>query len=438
MRARHTTVLALLAALLTWGCSGGTGTRPLTVLHVNDLHARLLPDAEGRGGFAYLAAAIDSERSRSQAALVVHAGDLVQGTPVSSIYQGLPCFELANLLGLDANTLGNHEFDYGWEKIRDYLAVAEFTTVCANVADERGQLLVPEPYTLFDVHGLRVAVIGAMTEHLPELSKRSKLGPWRVLPVVDTVRRYARELRPQTHLIVVLGHLADEEEDKLLREVPEIDVIIGGHSHAGLERPKVYAGRIAVRVRAYGVELGRLDLEIDPDARRVARYRWRVIPVTTSQYQPKPPVARAVERWESKVASLVDVPIATASRPIDRDEVRTMLEQAMVEATGADLAYMNRGGVRDGLPRGTILVRHAWNVMPFENSIVAGVVRGDQLPGEVRERHPVEPGRSYRFATNDFTAELWARQGHALPLADQGILVREAFIRWLRQKRVLP
>src|SRR5438067_343855 len=84
--------------------------RKLTILHTNDLHAHLLPNEEGQGGFAYLATALRQQRAGCAECLYLNAGDLVQGTPVSTIFHGLPVYEIANRLGIDVATLGNHEF----------------------------------------------------------------------------------------------------------------------------------------------------------------------------------------------------------------------------------------------------------------------------------------------------------------------------------------
>ena len=115
--------------------------RSLTILHLNDLHARLLPDDRKRGGFAYVAQAIRHEREKADGVLVMHGGDLVQGTPVSTIFDGVPVYEVASQLGLDFHTLGNHEFDYGWHKIREFMNEASFTILSANVVNEQGKLL---------------------------------------------------------------------------------------------------------------------------------------------------------------------------------------------------------------------------------------------------------------------------------------------------------
>src|SRR5215471_5462863 len=144
--------------------------KTLTILHTNDLHARLTPLENKRGGFAYLATVIRRERANCGDCILVNAGDLAQGTPVSTIFHGLPVYQIANLLGFDAATLGNHEFDYGWMQVRKFLNAANYSIVDANIVNGKGEALTPKPYVILEVNGLRVAVLCAMTETLPYLS----------------------------------------------------------------------------------------------------------------------------------------------------------------------------------------------------------------------------------------------------------------------------
>ena len=112
-----------------------------------------------------------------------------------------------------------------------------------------------------------------------------------------------------------------------------------------------------------------------------------------------------------------------------------MLEQAMATAVRAELAYANLGGVRDRLPKGQILARHAWNIMPFDNVIVYGRIKGKQIPQEGVEGRNIEPEREYTFATNDFVADQWKSTG--LQFEKQGPLVRDALIDWIKKRKVL-
>src|SRR5262245_54843323 len=118
---------------------------PLTILHTNDLHARLTPLENKNGGFAYLATAIRTERGNCNTCILLNAGDLVQGTPVSTIFHGLPVFEVANLLGFDVMTLGNHDFDYGWLQTRKFIQTAKYPLVTANIVNAAGKTTTPKP-----------------------------------------------------------------------------------------------------------------------------------------------------------------------------------------------------------------------------------------------------------------------------------------------------
>ena len=426
----------LLLVVLFAGCSPAEEhVRSLTILHTNDLHARFLPDTEGRGGFAQLASAIRLEKAKSEGVLVLNGGDLVQGTPASSIYEGIPCDEVVSAMGFDVDTIGNHEFDYGWPKILEFIDTAAFPIVSANVVNGEERLLAGQACVVREVNGLRVAVIGALTATLPNLTKEHQRGPWRVLPVAETVRRHARRLRDQTDLIIVLSHLVEEEEEDLLEEVPEINLVVSGHSHAGQREVREVDGRLCVKVRAYGRELGRLDLKVDAPNKRVVWHRWRRIPINAAAYPPDENVAALIEKWEAKVATVVDVPIGVAKRAVERRELRNTIEAAMLEAVAADLAYMNSGGIRDGLPEGEILVRHVWNVLPFGNAIVYGRIKGSRLPAQVSTGRQVDPDRDYVLVTNDFIADQWRQQGIELP--GQGPLVREALIDWIKARRVI-
>jgi 2',3'-cyclic-nucleotide 2'-phosphodiesterase (5'-nucleotidase family) len=413
--------------------------RPLTILHTNDLHARFLPDGRQRGGFAQLATVIRREREGCHGCLLLNAGDLVQGSPVSTLFRGLPVYEVANMLGFDASTIGNHEFDYGWAKVREFIRVARFPVVSANVVDDHGRLLAPNAWIIRSANGLRVAIIGVLTADLPQLSTPDLLGPYRALAVADTVRQYANEVRGRSDLIVLLAHITPEEEDQVLQQEPEIPVVISGHAHRGLDQPKRVDRRVVVRVNAYGEELGRLDLMVDTQKKSVASSTWKRLPVDAKTISPAPDVAKAVAAWEAKVSKLVDVPIGEAKREFARKDLKELMERAMAEETGADFAFMNPGGIRDFIPKGTILARHVWNVMPFDNHVVVGTFKGSQLPAMVTAGRQVDPDREYKLAVPDFVA---SNQKPEMGTTDLqfpiiGPLQRDLLIDWIKKKKVL-
>jgi len=432
----------LLVALCLVALSGlAADIRSLTILHTNDLHARFLPLENRRGGFAYLAAAIRRERAHCDDCILLNAGDLVQGSPVSSIYHGLPVYEVANMLGFDAATLGNHEFDYGWPQVKRFIETAGYPVVTANLVDANGRLFTPKPYVILTVNGLRVAIIGGMTESLKTLTNPRSMGGCHTLPLVETVRKYAAEVRPQADLIVLLAHIDAQEEQAILHEVPDVAVLVTGHIHSGIPKADVFDGRILVRMKCYGEELGRLDLRVDTAKKAPVEWSWKKIVIDSTAIEPAPDVAAAVKHWEDEVTVRVDRPLAVATRSFSKGELKALIEQAIREETGADLAFINLGGVRDILPRGQLLERHIWNIMPFDDTVVVGTFKGRDLPAVVTKGRTIDPTREYTLAVSDFTA---ANQGTQENLRTTGLefphevgLMRDLLIDWFRKKKVI-
>ncbi|HVN04658.1 MAG TPA: bifunctional UDP-sugar hydrolase/5'-nucleotidase [Bryobacteraceae bacterium] len=429
------------AALLLLACATLAGEiRSLTILHLNDLHAHISP-ANGHGGFAYLAAIIKHERDGCLDCILLNGGDLVQGSPVSTIFRGEPIYQLANLLGFDAACLGNHEFDYGWAQAAKFTKIATFPIVTANIVNAAGGLITPKPYVILKVNGLRVAVIGGMTDSLKTLSTPKSLGEWHTIPVVETVRKYAQELRGRSDLVVLLAHIDGNEENAILHTVPEIPVSVTGHIHSGLSEAMSYDERVLVRVRSYGEELGRLDLQVDTEKKAPVSWKWKRISVDDAAVEPDPVVAREVQVWEDKVSAEVDRPLAVAARAFDKTEVKRIIERAMRDETHSDFAWMNSGGIRATLPQGQLLDRHIWNIMPFDNDVVIGTFKGRDLPKVVAGDRKIDPERDYTLAVSDYTAanqqtaENLQTTGLAFP-RDAGLL-RNILLDWFRKQKVI-
>jgi 2',3'-cyclic-nucleotide 2'-phosphodiesterase (5'-nucleotidase family) len=412
----------------------------LTILHFNDFHAKLLP-TQGRGGAAHLVSAIQKERENCPRCLVLSAGDNVQGSPVSTVYRGLPVFEVLRAAKIDAFVLGNHEFDYGADRINDFLAAAGYPVLAANVVTPEGRLLTDAASVILERDGLRIGIVGVLMDDLvPKLTTPARLGGNRVLPVIETLRAEAAKLKGKTDILVALVHLWKEQCDQIVQELPEYAAVVSGHDHGGMMHPFRAEDRIGVRLRANGSELGRLELRYDIASRKIVAADWKILPVGPETYPAHAETAAIVEKWERKVKAVVDVPIGVSRNAKKRDEVRAWIETILRDTTKADFVHMNAGGVRDTLPAGPLEARHIWNIMPFDNLVVTGKVKGALIPGFVRGEHPVDPDKLYSVATIDFLIESW-RNGadpalkafaQAIPL--DGPLLRDVVIDWVKAR----
>jgi 5'-nucleotidase/UDP-sugar diphosphatase len=435
-------ILLLTSSACAWQIRAQDDIRALTILHTNDLHAQLLPTAEGLGGFAYLAAEVRHQREGCTSCLFLNAGDMVQGTPVSTIYNGAPVYQLANLLGFDAATVGNHEFDYGWQAVQGFARIAHFPLLSDNVHDANGHILTGKGYVIRNVAGVRVAIVGLVMGDLAgNYATPDAVGPWQAEPVVETIHRTARELQGRADLIVALGHLNVTEAATLLADAPEVSIAVVGHVHDGYAQMHQNGHRYAVEVKAYGVELGRLDVRFDLTKHEIVSAVWKHIPIDSTAIAPAPDVAKEVAKWEAKVSRIVDVPIGEAKHALSKEQLRPLVERAMAEATGADFAYITTGDIRAALPQGKFLARSIWNMLPFEDHVVVGSFKGRELPPVITARYPVEPDREYKVAVTQFLATNQASPSQlsatGLKFPVTGPKQRDAMLTWVSKKRII-
>ena len=247
---------------------------------------------------------------------------------------------------------------------------------------------------ILNVNGLRVAVIGAMTDDLKTLTIPAAMGQWHTTPVLETARKYAAELKAQERSHHPAGpHHTAGKSSSFSADATEIPVLVTGHAHNGIPQPLMQDGRMLVRVKGYAEELGRLELKVDTEKKAPVSYTWKHIPIDSTNTPPAADVAAAVKHWEDEVSARVDQPLAVSARAFDKREVKGLIEQAMRTQTGADFAFMNLGGVRDIVPKGQLLVRNIWDIMPFDNRVVIGKFKGRDLPAVVLGGRQVEPDR---------------------------------------------
>ena len=430
---------SLLLLLLT--AADAQDIRRLTILHSNDLHARLTPDTNKRGGFAYLATLVRRERAGCDHCLYLNAGDLVQGTPVSTIFKGEPVYKIGNLLKFDVSTIGNHEFDYGYAHTAKFLRLAKYPVVSGNIVDDRGKLFARKPYVIKKVNGLKIAVIGGVMSDLAGFLKPKDLGPWHATPVKDMAAKYAKELRGKVDVIIVLGHIHPEEGSSIIKEVTDVNVVVEGHAHAGRKELEAADSRVAVGCAGYGVDLCRLDLEVNRQEKKLVSWKWTKIPVDSSTVAPAPDVAKLVAKWEKRVEEKVDREIGEARRDFEKRDLTPIIEKATLEEMNVDFTYMNAGGVRDRLAKGKILERHIWNIIPFDNVMMTAKIKGSAISDTIRKGRTVEPDKEYTLALSDFLATNPASIKQlgleGVKFTEVDLYLRDVLINWVKKKKVM-
>ena len=244
MTLRKTVVLYML---LLFTAVGAYAQKHLEVLHTNDTHSCIMPlnpnladtAVAGRGGFLRRVAMIKEERAKNPDLLLIDSGDFSQGSPFYTMFKGDVEVGLMNLMGYDAVTIGNHEFDFGLENMARIFKMAKFPVVCANY-DFTGTCVegLVKPYVIIKRNGLRIGLFG-LSPQLEGLVDLSKCKGVTYLDPVEVGNRVAAELKhdKKCDVVICVSHLGwlrpDEMGDqKLLSSSKDIDLVLGGHSHS--------------------------------------------------------------------------------------------------------------------------------------------------------------------------------------------------------------
>jgi len=255
----------------------------LTILHTNDVHSRIEPFPmdgsrnQGLGGTARRATLIKQIRTEQENVLLLDAGDIFQGTPYFNKFGGELEFKLMSLMGYDASTLGNHDFDNGLAGFHKQLPHANFPFLVANYDFSNTELAkATQPFKIFKKAGLKIGVFGLGLE-LAGLVDSKNYGETKYLDPIAKGNEIAAALKNDYNcdLVICLSHLGykyrnDKVSDQVLaKSTRNIDLIIGGHTHTFMEVPediKNLDGKITTinQVGYAGINLGRIDYYFEP------------------------------------------------------------------------------------------------------------------------------------------------------------------------------
>lgn len=240
---RILTILTIAVAVTLTAAAKG---RQLLILHTNDTHSCVLPlnpnladtMLAGRGGFLRRAAMIDQMRKEDKDLLLLDSGDFSQGSPYYTMFKGDVETELMNIMGYDAATIGNHEFDFGLENMARIFRKAKFPIVCANY-DFTGTVVegLVKPYVIIKRKGVKIGIFG-LSPKLDGLVMASTCAGVRYSDPIKTANAVADKLKNEEKcdVVICLSHLGWDEpglnDMEMMAKTRNIDLVLGGHSHS--------------------------------------------------------------------------------------------------------------------------------------------------------------------------------------------------------------
>lgn len=446
----------LSAALFLSTASFAQKPVTMTILHTNDIHSHLDPTpirGVNYGGLARVQTLIKGVRAKEKNVLLLNAGDVFQGTLYFNMYDGLADVTIMNEMGYDASCLGNHEFDKGIPNLVEFIKRANFPVTAANVDctnhPELGSVL--KPYSIHMVDKQKVGVIGLVTEDTPTIAFIPETLKFQ--KHLAATQKAADELTAQgINKIILLTHIGYEEDQKLGKQLRNVDLIVGGHSHTPLGTPALEGWRPSqgqyptlikdadgktvpvVQSWEWGKVLGRIKVSFDKSGNLVKVNEAENMVVDAKIPEDKK-IAGILDAFRKPIDAIGGTQVGTSAAAItDRTQVGYFVSDSYLMATqklGAQFALCNPGGVRSNLEAGKVTYGMANAICPFRNTLtlvdLTGVEitnllnesRGSLIPskgtyftvagGGVRDVMingvPLDPNQTYKVVVNNFMAQ---------------------------------
>ena len=341
------------------------------------------------GGYARIATIVKQIRTESKGhILFCDCGDTLHGTYPALETQGQALIPILNSLGLDAMT-AHWEFAYGPKVFNQRVNELNYPMLANNVYHKETKKPVYQSYTVREIGGLRIGLVGIASNIVdktmpPSFSKGISftLGRDELPQIVDRLRN-----TEMVDLIVLVSHLGFPQEMRLLSQVPGIDICLSGHTHNRLYKPVLNGETMVIQSGCHGSFLGRLDLEVDD--RQIVDYRHRLIEVEAA-IQPDPTVdeliRQALAPYQHDLAEVVGETATALNRRTTLEATTdNFLLQALLESTGAQLAFSN--GWRYGAPivPGKITLNDLYNMIPMNPPVSTIELIGEEIKAMLEE-----------------------------------------------------
>ncbi len=410
----------LTASMLALSSSAAFADYELNILHINDFHSRIesinkfdstcSAEEEGKkecfGGAARLKTAIDQRRAalNGKNTLLLNAGDNFQGSLFYTTYKGAVEAEMLNDMKFDVMTVGNHEFDDSEDGLATFLDKVQFPVISANVLAGDGSKLGDriKPSLVLEVGGQKIGIVGAVTNDTEELSSP---GPKvMIADDVQTITAAVEDLKKQgINKIIALTHVGYPRDLAAIAKIPDVDVVVGGHSHSLLSNtdPKAegpYPTMVdnpggykvpVVQAASYSKYLG--DLVVTFDDNGVVKDAKGDPILIDFSFTPDPSLTARIAELAKPIEELRKKVIGSSEAPIQGDRTVCRVEEcsmgnlvadAMLDrgkSQGMSVAIQNGGGLRASIDAGDVTQGEVITVLPFQNTLATFQLTGADI-----------------------------------------------------------
>lgn len=453
-----TTVFTSLPVAAEEAKDAKTTKHEIVILHTNDVHARVRADEREKAmGYGKIKSYKDELVKEGKTVLMLDAGDTLHGTTFATISRGESIVKLLNEVGYDYMVPGNHDYNYGYQRLVELSKQGKFKTLASNVVTEQGKRDFLEN-DIKEVDGVKIGFFGLSTPETYYKSHPSNTKGIVIANPIEVARQQVAALKAKgADFIIGMGHLGIDESTKesersegVLKAVPGIDLFIDGHSHTALSEGKVIGSALLVQTGEYSKNLGKVTLTFDGN--KIENKKAELISYEAMSLVKPDEKIEAIEKevdetnkpFLEKIVgkTLVDLEGRREFNRKQETNLGNLVTDAMREVSKADIAITNGGGIRATIEKGDVTMGEVLTAFPFTNFTVTvdltgkeviaalenGVKAAPELAGafcqvsgltfkyddtaKAGERvfdvmvagKPIDLEKTYKVATNDFIA----------------------------------
>ncbi len=361
----------------------------LDIFYVNDLHGAIEPSERSIGMAAIGNFLIYQKDKHPDETIILAGGDMLQGSALSNDTYGASVIEMMNVMGFDAFVIGNHEFDWGLEKVTRYFDysddhIAQFPLLGANVF-YKGTDSIPsgiDPYVIIERKDLKIGIIGTIEYGIENTIAQQHIEAYTFAdpgPIVTELTRYLREDEKVDIVILITHDRGTINQDVVYnRHGEHLDAIFNGHSHQVYTRTE--NGIPVMQSGGYGSHVGHLRLELNH--REVMRFSMENL---NRENEPRLnfidlEIQTMIESYYANLDDNYQIELLPPAKDISRNELTEWIAKLMVVSTQADIGFHNTGGTRQSLyANQDFNLFTIYDIWPFDNEILTFYLTGAEL-----------------------------------------------------------
>ncbi|MFA9558136.1 5'-nucleotidase C-terminal domain-containing protein [Evansella sp. AB-rgal1] len=359
----------------------------ITFVHTNDIHGRVMyNEANGEMGLAKIANIANEVRENNPNTLLIDLGDTFHGTTYVNFNEGEAAAKAMNQMGYDLMVAGNHDFNFGYERLLELDTITDFPILGGNVlVIETGETLLAGTHVV-EIGGKKLGFIGLVATDTVIKTHPNNVEGLQFNNEVEVAQHFINELQDDVDHIILTSHIGYSVDKRVAEKVEGIDVIFGGHSHSTLEKPVLHNNTYIAQAYEHSKAVGISQLvffkeELLSVSGHLVRDHSHLIAnsdveATLNQYK------KEVDTALGEVIGTVDTTLIGFDREVIRKQesnLGNLITDAMRDATDAQIAFTNGGGIRADIEAGEVKMDHVISAFPFVNTVIALELTGKHI-----------------------------------------------------------